>query len=72
MKMTKCDVCGKVVDENEAAMIVIHPGGREKRWEFKNKGSSTFVCEESFDLCKWCVMKSLRQYYGDQFGIGVD
>ena len=70
MKMTKCDVCRTVVPERDAAMITIRPGNSIKRWEFTNAGSKTAVCEESFDLCRTCVMKTLRKYYGDNFGKG--
>ena len=71
MKMIKCDVCGNVVIERDAAMITLHPGGLTKRWEFPNADAKTIVAEESFDMCRICVMKSLRKYYGEKFGEGV-
>ena len=69
--MIRCDVCHNVVRESEAAMIVIRPGGVAKKFVFPNANSKTVVAEESFDLCKTCVMKTLRKYYGPKFGEGV-
>lgn len=69
--MIRCDICGNFVRERDAAQIAIHPGGVSKRWEIQNGPSKTLVTEESFDLCKACVINSLRKYYGEKFGEGV-
>ena len=68
MTMTKCDVCGKIVISSDAASITIRPNNARKRFELPHNGSLTSVCEETFDLCKACVCKTLKKYYGKNFG----
>ena len=68
MKMIKCDACKDVVNVCDSARITINPLNLAGRFEFVNGTSKTRVENESFDLCKTCLMKTLRKYYGENFG----
>ncbi len=72
MKVIKCDACNNIVKNSDAATITIKPLNLSHRFEFANRDSSTVVEVESFDLCKDCLCKSLRKYYGEHFGKGCD
>ena len=70
MKVIRCDVCKSVVSVSDSATITIHPNNFSERFEVPNKKSNTYIVNESFDLCKHCLVKTLRTYYGEQFGKG--
>lgn len=72
MKVIKCDVCKAIVNVSDSATITIRPNNHAQRFNIPNRGSETIVDVESFDLCKECLTKSLRKYYGEHFGEGAN
>ena len=70
MKVVRCDVCKTIVSGSETATIEIRPGNFSGRFSIPNNGSDTIITHEYFDLCKDCLVKSLRKYYGEQLGKG--
>lgn len=68
--MIKCDACKDVVHVCDSAIITINPLNLDGKFRFANGTSKTIVGNESFDLCKTCLMKTLRKYYGENFGKG--
>ena len=65
MKVTKCDICGTVVDKFDGASITINPQNLRQKFVFKNGERDIAVPISSFDLCRDCLCKSLRKYYGE-------
>lgn len=64
MKMTKCDVCGKVVRDKEANLILfVEHADAAVMVRSKRSGEYVNVCDIERDVCRSCSIKILKMLF---------
>ena len=60
MKLTQCDVCGKVAREGEMSTIHFEEGSNSPIIVQKKDGSYTNICDIKRDVCRSCAIKIMQ------------